>query len=134
MHIDDPIERSYHFPPQYRLRELLSGHDMASITQEGLEQGELRAGELQLFLIHPRFPGRQIQTDVTRNQTLSGRRDLRAAPKYCPNARDQLARIEGFCQIIIGSELKAENAIQLFAACREDQHRDAGMHAQVSQY
>ena len=52
------------------------------------------------------------------------------APQNGLDARRQLARVEGLGKIIVGAQLEADDAIHVFAARGQHQHRDAAGEAQ----
>jgi hypothetical protein len=66
---------------------------------------------------------RDVKLDVARRQRLIDRRGPRRAPQHSADPGDQLARVEGFRHVVIGSQLEADDAIGVVHARGEHDDR-----------
>ncbi len=67
MDVDDSIEGPQ-LPAEDALGELLACEDPSRGAQEGLQQRELHAGQIQQCVIQPDFTRYRIEAEITYNQ------------------------------------------------------------------
>lgn len=65
--VDDSIEGPQ-LPPKDALGELFACEDPSGGTQEGLQQRELHAGQIQQCVVQPDFTRYRIEAQITDNQ------------------------------------------------------------------
>ena len=125
MHIDAAVE-GVQRTAQRHLRELLARDHAAGVAQQKLQHIELDGGEIDRHIAAGDGARRHRHVDVADGERLImtlGRDRLARAAKDGANACDQFARIERLGQVIVGTDLEAQNAIHGLAARSEQKHR-----------
>ena len=59
---------------------------------------------------------------------------MRSTSKDCADASDELARVEGFGDVVVCADFKPEDPVDVFAASSKDQNRDWRFHAETLEY
>lgn len=131
--VDDTIERA-EFAAQNGLGQLFPGDNVASLAEKQFEQSEFNAGQIERILIQRGFPRLWIESNVAADERTCSRCCIRTTAKDGANACDEFARIEGFRHVVVCADLKAENSVNIFAACGEDEDRDWRFRANTTQY
>ena len=85
------------------------------------EQIELVAGEVADRAAEPRHARAQIDFEAAEAQHVVTRRLRRGTPEQRLDAGQQFARLEGFGQVVVGSEFEADDAVHRLAARRQHQ-------------
>lgn len=111
--------------------ELAAAEDASGFAGETGEEAEFRCSEgeglsgengLMAFSI-------DLQHLVCGGRKRSGR----TAPEDGFHPGDQLARREGFADVVVGAEFESEDAIEFVVAGGEDDHRGAGLEAELAE-
>ena len=71
----------------------------------------------------------EVELQVAGGDPLVGQGRGLGAAEHGPDAGDELARAERLDHVVVGAELEAGDPVDLVAAGREDQDRDAGVAA-----
>jgi len=113
------------------VEQLIAGKDASGAQGQEVQQVELEARQLD--------PAAVAFDDAAR-----GVDDERAAPQWLPllpspraaqqgaHPRHELARAEGFRQVVVGADLEAEDLVRLFPARGEHQDRDIALPADAA--
>ena len=98
------------------------------MAHQGFEHGELARGQRQFFAIFLQCAQAHVKRERPEcDDFLVARRRARhlgdgAAAQHGMNARQQLARVEGLGQVVVGADFEADDAVNVFAFGR--QHDD----------
>src|SRR6185436_5256671 len=106
--------------------ELLAGLDAAGVTGERVEDAELRDGERQRVTLPRRLEAVEVEREVACHQNLrwgAGLLAEGAAAEEHAHARHQLAHREGLAEVVVGTELEAEHAVELLVLGGEEDDR-----------
>ena len=99
------------------------------MTRESLEHGELARGERHLRAVAAQGARAEVELEVAEGdggvlaRGCTGRVGGRAAAQHRVNARQQLARIEGLGQIVVGPHLQPHDAVHVLALGGEQDDR-----------
>src|ERR1700678_3640713 len=116
--------------------EMFAGEDLPRGAHQRCEQLKFDIGQVQLDVVAAGGSSAAIEFDSTYGEVPDrwpGRPVGRAAPQDGPDAGQQLARIEWLGKIVVGADLEADDAVDVFAARRQQQHADLGAGAQPAQ-
>lgn len=104
---------------------------LCRIAHEAGKQVEFGAGQCDLRLSHATDAAMQVQRQPSMFQP---RRRSRAAGAFQDglDPRDQFARAEGFCDVIIRTQFQPQNAVDLIVAGGQEQDRHIGTGADAT--
>jgi hypothetical protein len=130
--IDDSIEGA-ELPAEDAFGELLAGEDSSGGAQEGFQQRELHAGQIQPCVVQPDFTRYRIEAEIAYNQ-----RDRRGCKLGGPaqnrtDSRKELAWIEWLRQVVVRSDLESQDSLDIFSTRGQDQHRNGRLRAQPAE-
>ena len=118
---------------EHQFGEMLPGEDLPRGAHQRSEQLKFDVGQVQLYVVAAGGSSAAIEFDSAHGEVPDRRPRLpvgRAAPQDSPDASQQLARIEWLGKIVVGADLEADDAVDVFAARRQQQHADLGAGAQ----
>ncbi len=122
MNVDGAVERGVVlFAAANEFRQHFAGEDAARALRHRVEKIELIARERLLFVAEPRDPAAPVDFETPEAERI-GRRPG-PAPKHHPDARQEFARLERFCDIILRADLEADDLVHRIAARRQHDHR-----------
>ena len=113
--------------------EVLASNDNPRVRSELDEQVELLSGEIQARALEDRESGGDVDLQIAELDRLSGGAlGSTGATQDGTDARDDLARAERLDDVVVGSQLQAENPVHLGAAGGEHDDRHLGAPAQLA--
>lgn len=122
MHVDRPIE-GVELGAAQRLHEVVVGEHATRGAREHGEELELELRERQRAVSEAGVAGTKVQQQRTDAELLAlGGHRLRA-PQHRTDAREQLARVEGLAEIVIGAELEPDDAVDVVSPRGEHEDR-----------
>ena len=101
------------------------------MTRKGLQDREFARRERHVFAVLLENARAEIEFEVAElhdfvvHRRRARRIGLRTAAQHGMNAGEQLSRIEGLRNVVVGAKLQAKDAVDVFAARRE--HDDGGL-------
>ena len=108
-----------------RSEQFLARADASGVAQQILYEAEFRGRELDVLAEHRDLMGGGIDADpVAREHRIAFHHDL--APQDGADAEQQFPDVERLDHIVIRPQLEAEDAVHVFAPCR--QHDDGDAH------
>ena len=130
MYVDGAIE-ALQLAAERLARERGLVHHLAGVLCEREQQRELGTGEAQQLTVaeRPALGGMQRQHADFHRRLTRGRAG--AASQQCLDTRQQLARQRRLGEVVVGTELEADDAVERLAAGREHQHRQCMVAAQL---
>jgi len=105
-----------------------AGDDAAGVTHEMFEEGVLLGREADLARAAAGRMAAGIDDEVRDGEL--ARKDVAAPPDECAKAREQLAEVEGFGEVVVGAGVQAGDPVLDGVARRE--HEDGRVDAFVS--
>ena len=125
--VDRPL-RDVHVVRIRLAQQLDARLDDPGTTCERLEKIELRERERKRLAVPSRLEPAEIEPERTCFDDLLFRPFLdflpdARSPQKCTNARDELAKCEGLAEIVVRSELEAEDAVELLVFRGEEEDR-----------
>jgi hypothetical protein len=116
---------------------VIAGDHLARGTHENFEHAKLGAGERHRLAgdvnqVRPGVQRDRTDGEFVRHGRFSGA--IAGAAQNRADARHQLARIEGFAQVIVGPELQAHDPVDVVPARREHQDRGFVGRSQFAQH
>jgi len=106
----------------------LPRENAVGIPEQDRQQVELARRQRHLVACDRDLPRVAPQHNVARRELGLVEPRLRA-PEHRPDARDQLARREGFREVVVGAELEPAHPVRLLVARREHEDRHARVRA-----
>src|SRR5688572_20210347 len=128
LHVDRAVE-SAELAPARELHQLVARERRARMLHEHLEQREFTRSELDVLAVADEAARSEVEPEVPELDDLllhtrrSRRLALRRAPQYRLDASDELARVEGLRQVIVGADFEADDAIDVVALGGEHDDR-----------
>jgi hypothetical protein len=108
---------------------------VAGGAQQMFEQAELNGGEFHHAAVAAHRVRAEVHLQIADAEPARlFALDLMGAAQDSANARDELARVKRFGQVIVGPDLQADDAVHFVAARGEDEHRHLRMLAQAAQH
>jgi hypothetical protein len=115
------------------LGKFFAGYDSSGATEEKFKHVELGSGQLDRDTAALRGAGEQRERDVSDGERLITGGvivNLKRTAKNGADASDEFAGIEGLGNVVVGTDFKAEDAVNGFSASGEQDDRNAGMSPQ----
>ena len=107
--------------------ELVAGQRLARPLDHRGEHGEFARGQLQRFIAAPQFAGTEVEHEGAEADALAG--CLRGTGRCATAAQDradagnELARIAGLGQVVVGADLETDDAVDVVAPGRQHDDR-----------
>ncbi len=129
LHVDRPVEHVVVAPARQE-GQLLARERLPRMLDEDLHQRELAGREMDRRVAAGQRPCREIQRERPEGDLALGRRRTGSPPiglaaQDGMDARDELARIERLRQVVVGTHLEPDDAVDLFALRGQHDDRDA---------
>ncbi len=123
MHVDAAVEGLVGRLALHLVEELVAGKDAAGVARQRAKQLVLVGGEGLALAIHRHLAGGQVdhQAAALETRRLAGL----GPPQHRADARQELARIEGLGEIVVGAQLQPDDLVGVVAARRHHDHRRA---------
>ena len=123
MHVDAAVEGLDRMTLE-RIHDLVAREDPAGAARHHLQDVELVAGQLADAAVDPHLAGVDVDLEPAEAQhrVVAQRR---GAAQQRLDAREQLARLEGLGQVVVGAELQTDDAVHRLAARGQHQQRQA---------
>ncbi|MCY1434566.1 hypothetical protein D9M71_506300 [compost metagenome] len=138
MHVDASVITGQR-PAQGIERQVLLADQLTGLARQGFEQAELGAGQFQrgcapACLAPPRPHFQCTAAYLFRYLGRAGftHQVWLHAAQYRPQARHQLARRAGLGYIVVGTQLKAGDAVDVVATGRQQQYRHLAARAHAA--
>src|SRR5438270_10484908 len=125
VHVDGAVERRGLAIIEI-LHQGVAGEHASGVAHEQLEDIELEGGELDRAAVDDDGARAGVEQDAADLDAAAGRDRARlVAAQDGADARDQLAWVEGLRKVIVGAELKADDAVYVLTA--RGQHDDRNL-------
>jgi hypothetical protein len=127
VHVDGAVKR-LQLAAAHGLHDLVAREHAAGALGQRHQQVELVGGELGRLARHGDGAGVAVDLQRAKAQGLCGGRAaaLGAPAQHGADARQQLARLKGLGQVVVGAQLQADDAVHRVALGGEHQHRHLG--------
>ena len=119
MHVDAAVER-FQGHIAHPVHELLAAEHPAGALRQRAEQVELVAGQRPFLAVDQHKARRAVDGQPAEAHDLVRRRPAaaRAAAQDGAQPRQQLARVEGLGQVVVGADLQPDDPVGLLTGCR----------------
>ena len=114
-----------------KAEQALSVQDQALVAHEGSEEVELLGAQRDRFLGDRHLASQRVEADVADLEDGLGSDGALAAPEDGLDAGDQLSRVEGLRDVVVGADLEADDLVDVVVAGGEDDDGNVGCLAQL---
>ncbi len=121
--VNDSIEGSQ-LAAENALCELFACKHTSRSAQQCLQQLELNAGKIKRFAVYPNLARCGIEPEVTDNHGDCRSSRLSSPAQNRADSGKELAWVEWLGNVVVCSNLQAENSVDIFSARGQDQHRN----------
>src|SRR5579872_5425151 len=97
----------------YRVEQLIARQHAAAMRRKIFQQAKLSHRGEHVAALHLYSHRRDIDFQLAEPQDFTRDRSLAQPAQHAPDARDQFARAERFCDVVIAAELQALDAVGL---------------------
>jgi len=116
-------------PAKCPFAHLFLAHDLAWRFQQALQDFKFRAGQMQWGTVHTRAMRARVERNATELPMSRVIVVRLGAPQYSPDSGLKFAWVERLRQIVVSTELQADNAIDVIATRRQHDHRHLALDA-----
>ncbi len=110
-----------------RIHDLVSRQHATGALRQHHQQLELMAGQVARLTVEPGNTSTDVDLQPAETQNFVARRLRRGTAQQRLDACQQLARLERFGQVVVGTELQTDDSVQRLAArCQHQQGHAAG--------
>src|SRR5215469_4417104 len=128
------IDRAIEYPqlfPQGSIGQVFSRKGASCIADQNLKQGELDGSEVERVAVDPGLSRSDVDCDVSRREAVRPSTPLVQSTQNRLDAGDELSRVERLREIVVGSNLQADDTVDFVSAGCQHQHRNGRPRAQL---